>query len=795
MGSGEVPDLAALTRVVARQRAELDRLQDLAATSAVLERAKGAVMARLGCSPDTAQEELQERARSARHTLLEECWITLGSLAPPTAPQPPPPADTALPGTPPPATDELGPAALSRLAQALVRVGTPQDLARCLLDRLSADVGADAVMIYARLSGGGLELIGHAGVDDAVARQWSRVPPLAGVAALDALATGSPRWLEDLEADRKRYLLIGDPPEQWRSRAWLPVVTGESAEVALGVLRRREEIFTPPVREHLLAVARLSTGPLRMFGLRREPTVDAAANAVQTVFDRLPVSAVLLTPVATGPSGVVEDFRIDAATAGTSDAFGRSGRELVGLRFLECWPGVANEPLWQGCLRALADDEPYESEPFARQRLVCGVGELSTYSARAARLGDGLVVSWVLHDPSDRQEQRLAEVQRLGRLGWATWRLTTGEGNWSSQVFALLDRDPADGPVPLNGMPRLALPEDVPALARAIGELVRDGLPCDVPFRIAARDGIRHLRAVAETVADAEGHPVEVHGFVQDVTAQRSAELALVASERAMLTQHGVLQAERTMAARLQDALLPLPKQPTRLAGLRVDIAYLPAQSGLNVGGDWFSAIELPDGDALFVVGDVAGHGMDAVASMALLRFTAKGMIITGSSLTGALVRLNALLLHSRDPHGTATMALARYHPGERRIVWAQAGHLPPLLVREGEARYLERPHGMLLGASETPRYEEAECRLAPGDRLLLYTDGLVERPTERIDRGLERLARAAALPGPDGPAPLERLLSTLLEPEGRDDVCVLDIRVPDDESQGPSAFARSAPL
>ncbi|MDQ0956890.1 hypothetical protein QFZ66_000768 [Streptomyces sp. B4I13] len=779
--SGGVPDMAALTRVVARQRAEMDRLQDLAATAAVLERAKGALMAQRGCTPDAAQEELHLRAQAARRTLLEECWITLGALAAPPHTEPTAPcADSPERQSPPqPDGDEIDAAALGRLSRALVRVGGSQDLARRLLDHLAPDVGADAVMIYARLPGGGLELVGHAGIDETLADQWGRVPPLSGIAARDALESGRPCWLEDVDKDAQRHLLIGDPPRRWPTRAWLPVVTGASADVALGILRRREGPFTPRVREHLLAVAQLCAGPLRTFDAR-PPAAGGGAEAVQTMFDRLPVSAVLLSPVRSA-SGQVEDFRVDAATRMTSDARGRSGRELVGLRFLECWPEMSGEPLWQGCLRTLAGEEPFEGEPFALQQMIAGFSELSTYSARAARLGDGLVVSWVRHDPSDRQEQRLADVQRLGNLGWVTWNLATGEGDWSSQVFAILERDPALGVVPLSSLPRLALPEDVPVLARSVGELVRHGRPCDVPFRFVTREGVRHLRVVAEAVPDAEGTPVEVHGFVQDLTAQRSAELALVASERAMLTQHGVLQAERTAAARLQEALLPLPKQPVRLAGLRVDVAYLPAQSDLSVGGDWFSAIELPDGDALFVVGDVAGHGLGAVAAMALLRFTAKGMIITGSSLTGALSRLNALLLHSRDPHGSATMVLARYNPREHRLVWAQAGHPPPLLLRGGEARYLERPYGILLGATDAPRYEEADVLLEPGDRLLLYTDGLVERPTESIDRGLERLARAAARRGPAGPAPLERLLGAVLEPDGRDDVCVLDIRLPRD--------------
>ncbi|MET9870764.1 SpoIIE family protein phosphatase, partial [Streptomyces sp. NPDC006386] len=103
----------------------------------------------------------------------------------------------------------------------------------------------------------------------------------------------------------------------------------------------------------------------------------------------------------------------------------------------------------------------------------------------------------------------------------------------------------------------------------------------------------------------------------------------------------------------------------------------------------------------------------------------------------------------------------------------------PPLLLRDGEARYLDRPRGMLLGATGTPVFEEAECRLAPGDRLILYTDGLVEHPPESIDLGLERLAEAVAAPHTDGPASLGPLLARMLPDERRDDVCVVDVRVP----------------
>ncbi|KAB1139771.1 SpoIIE family protein phosphatase [Streptomyces luteolifulvus] len=780
-------ETAALAKVVARQRAELDRLRDLAATSAVLERAKGAVMALTGCTPDAAGEELLQRANAANRTLLEECWITLGGLVPPPdrPAQEPPAAGAAddswplFPVTTRDTSDASGGfAALGRLGKALVHVNTQQDLARCLLEHLAPEVEADAVMIYARLPAGGLELVGHSGIDDTLAAQWHQVPPVSGVPALDALQARQPCWLEDIEADKQRYVLIGDPPERWLSRAWLPVPAVDTAEVCIGVLRSRSGPFGPRSRELLLAVARLCAGRLRAFALRQEPTAESGADAVQAVFDALPGAAMLLAPLR-APSGEVEDYRIDAATPDAVDVVGRTGRELVGRRILECFPSMAGEALWQGCHRALATGEPYEGEPFALQEVVAGAAELATYSLRAARLGGSLVVTWIRHESSDRQEQRLADLQRLGSLGWANWNLVTHEVSWSSQVYALLGRDPDSGAVHLRALPGLAVAEDMPALSRAVRELVRDGQPFDLPFRVRTDGGVRHLRIVAEPMADVRGTPVEVHGFVQDLTDLRSAELALLQSERAILTQHGVLRAERTLAARLQHALLPLPTRPVRLAGLRVEVAYLPAQSGLHVGGDWFSAIELPDGDALFVVGDVAGHGIDAVATMAQLRFTAKGMVITGSSLTRALARLNALLLHSHDSQGTATMILARYDRAERRLVWAQAGHPPPLLLRGGKARYLDRPRGMLLGASTAPVFEEAECRLDPGDRMILYTDGLVERPAEGIDRGLERFAEAAVSHHTDQPGSLGPLLASVLEGERRDDVCVVDIRLP----------------
>lgn len=171
------------------------------------------------------------------------------------------------------------------------------------------------------------------------------------------------------------------------------------------------------------------------------------------------------------------------------------------------------------------------------------------------------MVSWVRHDTSEREARRLADMQRLGNLGWAGWNLATDTIVWSEQVYAIFDRDPREGPMTLEELPQHLVPGDLPKLAAAVHRLLHAGEAVDQPFRITTADGVRHLRIVAEAQTDSDGTPVEVHGFFQDLSAQRDAELALGASERAVLLQRGMLQAEHAIAARLQETLLPIPEQ------------------------------------------------------------------------------------------------------------------------------------------------------------------------------------------------------------------------------------------
>ncbi|MER6779565.1 MULTISPECIES: SpoIIE family protein phosphatase [unclassified Streptomyces] len=800
-GEGTSPEVLALAKVVARLRSEIVALEGVAATTAVVERAKGVLMAQGDVSADTAYGMLLGRAAERGRTLLEECWILLGRMnaGPPPghAPTAPPPATTVSgnePATPAPGAGRhlAGGAALrpllARLADGLTTARGGDDVAELLRTVLGGDAGVDAVMIFSLTSAGSLELTGCAGTGEELAEQWRHVPPLSGIAAHEAIAGGRALWLEDPAEDARRYLLIADPQHRWPSRAWLPVPSDGPATAAIGFLRAQPGPFTAATRALLRRAARLCAGPLGPPERPRDAGADGSRDgvdvtSVQRVLDALAGPAILLTPLRS-KAGEVEDFRIDAAAPESVDVAGRSGKELVGRRVLETYPTVVGTALWEGYLEALTTGTGYEGEPFTYEEVVAGVPRRSVYSVRASRLGDRLVVSWIRHDTGEREARRLADMQRLGTLGWGDWNLATGSVSWSDQMYTIFGRDPRDGPMTLEELSRHLLPDDLPAAAAAVERLLTEGEAVDQPFRIATGHSVRHLRFVAEAQTDADGAPVEVHGFFQDLSAQRGAELALLESERAVLLQRGMLQAERALAARLQETLLPVPEQSMELAGLCIDVAYVPVDRGINVSGDWYSAIELPDASALFVVGDVAGHGLAAVGTMAQLRFTAKGMTITGSPLPDVLRRLNTLLLHTAsDPSGstTATMVMARYQPWDRRLTWVRAGHLPPLLVRGDRADFLEQPAGPLLGASFDASYGQAVIDLLPGDRLLFYTDGLVEEPGEALDAGLDRLAADTVRLLREGRG--EALARTLaaMRPGNRDDICVLDILVPDD--------------
>ncbi|CAM5732217.1 SpoIIE family protein phosphatase [Streptomyces fumanus] len=229
----------------------------------------------------------------------------------------------------------------------------------------------------------------------------------------------------------------------------------------------------------------------------------------------------------------------------------------------------------------------------------------------------------------------------------------------------------------------------------------------------------------------------------------------------------------RDSALTLQRSLLP--SVPSVTGGLEVASRYQPAEATSEVGGDWFDVIELEGCKTALVVGDVMGSGVAAAASMGRLR--------TATNTLAALDLDPALLLEHLDrtaaglDQSIATCVYAVHDPHLRQCRIANAGHLPPVRVRPGRPpELLDLPTGVPLGVGGVP-FVTTTVELDPGDRLVLYTDGLVETRRQPLDERLGTLL--TLLQGPDRPLEevCDLLLRTLHEPDNADDVALLIAR------------------
>ncbi|SCE66633.1 SpoIIE family protein phosphatase [Micromonospora mirobrigensis] len=198
---------------------------------------------------------------------------------------------------------------------------------------------------------------------------------------------------------------------------------------------------------------------------------------------------------------------------------------------------------------------------------------------------------------------------------------------------------------------------------------------------------------------------------------------------------------QRHVAEVLQHSMLPtLPRPP----GVELAARYQPVADRVEVGGDWYDAFVQPDGDLIVAIGDVAGHDIEAAATMGQLRNMVRGNAFgRPDPVAGLLTHLDEAIRGLRIPTvATAVLArLRRADPGGLTLDWCNAGHPPPLLVRVGGAvEVLDGPREPLLGLARPTRRTGRETSLASGDTLLLYTDGLVERRDRPLDEGLEEL-------------------------------------------------------
>jgi serine phosphatase RsbU (regulator of sigma subunit) len=233
---------------------------------------------------------------------------------------------------------------------------------------------------------------------------------------------------------------------------------------------------------------------------------------------------------------------------------------------------------------------------------------------------------------------------------------------------------------------------------------------------------------------------------------------------------------EHELALRLQRAIMPSGVTLLATAGVDISVRCRPATPTALVAGDWYDALQLPDGDLLFVVGDIAGHGIEAVTGMVTARNALRGLAVTDADPAELLSKLNyAACLFTEGV--TGTVVCGRYTSHTRLLRWARAGHLPPILVRGGQAMVQPMPEGMLLGVQLESEYEQLFLKLRPDDTLLFYTDGLIERRAVPITDGLAEFAAAAVPADPDLDAHVARMLAGAASDTG-DDACLMAVRV-----------------
>ncbi|WP_329286688.1 PP2C family protein-serine/threonine phosphatase [Streptomyces sp. NBC_00691] len=501
---------------------------------------------------------------------------------------------------------------------------------------------------------------------------------------------------------------------------------------------------------------------------------EPGGSGVCSVLAAIPASAVLLEPVQDDTDAVL-DFRIVAGNRVRSADWLEAPDRQVGQRFLEARPGAAAS----GLLAALADvvdtGKPLDGlvVDYTEQRL--GRIHRAPLLYSAARCGEQVLATW---QPVQTQAELLTiDAQFLASMGWGHWDLLSGKITWSEGLSRIFHAD-VRMPWTLEQLCDALLPDDLTALAEFLSSVLAGEEPAWTRIRFLVLGELRTLDLLGRPVTGTDGRAWAINLVARDLTPQIRSRRRLAETERESDRLRRQTEAERRVADALREALLPTHSEALAAVGLTVAASYRPAEPDAAVGGDWYKCRLLPDGRVLIAIGDASGHGLDAVARMAQQRHALAGLAQTGASAGEITTWLNELVCS--DPAGQTATVVVGHLDEDKVLHWADAGHPAPLLLHEGRAEPLTaEQRGPLLGALPGYAYETASTQLRPGDLLVLYTDGMVERRGEDVTEGIARLARAVAAAASLQPqGVIDALLSDPEIAGHEDDACVLGIRV-----------------
>jgi len=772
-------DTPRLSAVVERQRRELARVRAAAPAALAVAVARGVLMERHGLSLAQAARQLVDMAAAAGLPEAELAAAMLSGQPPAgaagpagTNPLPPDPAPWLTPG------QRLEPADSPLAIAVAERSRDGVELVGALAAQLRSRLGAAAVAVWLLDADGTLDLFGQHGLSGTDSSRWARLPPQFDCPE-QRTARGTDLWWP-----------AGPPPGDQ-----VPVAAPwgrDAARVVLG-LRDRTGI--------MLGVAEAWwPAPLAVFDVGTRSAVSAALSgftevlalslaygpvgstalspAILRALDQVTESVLVVRPL-WGGDGTVTDFGIVHLSPGYLDPAGRPAAELAGLTLLEAYPASASgDGLFALAERILASGRPEHIVGPDVTALTGDVDPVQVAGVHAVSFFAGVAFTWRRVGEAERLGDLLDHVQRLGRIGAWEETFATSDVRWTDSAFDVFGLDPRHAvPIPVGSLHSFAIAADRAPLQRFRQSLLHRREPAVAVFRIV-RPGdtaIRQIRIFAEPVLAAE-EVAGLRGAFQDVSAHYHTQVALAATQDQLADSEQRAEQEQELALRLQRAIMPEDDTPVEAAGVDVAVRYRPAEQGRLVAGDWYDALLLPDKRLLLVVGDITGHGIDAVTGMIAARNALRGLAATGAGPHDLLRYLNYAACYLTE--GIAgTVVCGYYDPETRLLRWARAGHLPPVLVRDGAAEMLPLPGGVLLGLDPDAEYEEATLQLRSGDTLLLYTDGLVERRAGSITDELQQFTDAAVPAGPDAAGHADRILSNAVSDTG-DDACLVVVRI-----------------
>ncbi|MEU2950855.1 SpoIIE family protein phosphatase [Streptomyces xanthochromogenes] len=777
-GAGAVGRLAG---TVHRLQGQLRRAQAEADGRALVDLASGILVERLRCSPVEAAAQLEGLASQAGLSTLELAADLVNQA---TRDDIAGLARDFVAEAGQPARASVGLRLRSAEAGAL-SAGDAQSVAQSILQHALAPLGAVAVAIWAAHADQSLSLAGSAGFGDEEPARWRHVPPGVPTPARRALDNRATMSYDTLAGAALPSIGLRE-----LSGGRVAVPAGAGGRI-IGVLEicwaeplpvRSQSVDRQlQVLAELCAIA-LESHPFSEQDPRSKQPADPRLTELLDLADGLNDPCLVLQPLL-DTADTPADFLIRHVNTGFVDFAGRPRNMIAGALLLDAYPLVA-EPggLFDKVEHVLATGEPFRAERMRLAAVVDTVPLTTQAQVSISRQGAHVLVVLRLEDGTPKVASLLQHAQRLGRIGGFEENLITGDIAWNDTLFDLYGLPPTAEPIPLDQLAAHVHPDDAHSIGRFLRSLLHHHRPASTAFRLQRADSVaRHIRVVAEPVLDENARVTSVRGAYQDVSAQHWTEVALAAT-RDQLAQSQQETAERNrLALRLQHAIMPPSHGTVDLHNLSVAVRYRPAEKDHLVGGDWYDAVALPSGQVLLCVGDVAGHGIEAATGMVALRNALRGLATTGAGPAQLLAWLNTVTHHLTD-NVTATAVCGLYDPGSRQLRWARAGHLPPVLLRDGRAATLPKVGGILLGAVGQATYEEGHTQLEPGDTLLMYTDGLIERRDRSVQDSLESLLQVAGRPHQLGRGgQLEDQLDHLLRytnADTDDDTCLIGVTV-----------------